>query len=148
MKNIKYMSLMMALLCVLSLGFSSCGDDDDEPAAPTVALDEANIEGDEICVKADVKAEGRTAAILIEIRDASNGEVKVSKPVTDSKYIGVLNIDGFHVHVDIAGTGVVEGDKLKLTVTDANGRSTTDVKTITQEEDDDEHEHEHEHEHE
>lgn len=148
MKNIKYMSLMMALLCVLSLGFSSCGDDDDEPAAPTVALDEVNIEGDEICVKADVKAEGRTAAILIEVRDASNGQVKVSKPVTDSKYIGVLNIDGFHVHVDIAGTGVVEGDKLKLTVTDANGRSTTDEKTLTEEEDGDEHEHEHEHEHE
>ena len=45
MKNLKYMSLMMAFACVLSLGFTSCGDNDDDSApAPTIVMDEANIE--------------------------------------------------------------------------------------------------------
>jgi hypothetical protein len=56
--------------------------------------------------------------------------------VTDSKYIGVLNIDGFHVHVDINGKNVEEGDLLKMTVTDAEGQSVTAQKDITAEEED------------
>ena len=139
MKNLKYMSLMMAFACVLSLGFTSCGDDNDDSApAPTIVMDEANIEDGEICVKADVNAPGRTAAIKITVTDAQGNNVKVTKNVTDAKYIGVLNIDRFHVHVDIDNKGVVVGDLLKLTVTDANGKSTTAQKSITEEEDDDE----------
>ena len=138
MKNLKYMSLMMALVCVITLGFVSCStDDDDCPPAPTIVMDEANLEDGEICVKADVTAPGRTAAIQITITDAAGNTTKVTKNVTDSKYIGVLNIDGFHVHVDIAGKGVVVGDLLKLTVTDNNGKQTTAQKSITEEEDED-----------
>ena len=130
---------MLALLCVVSLGFTSCGDDDDDDdtPAPTIVMDEANIEDGEICVKADVTAPGRTASIQIVITDASGNTTKATKNVTDSKYIGVLNIDGFHVHVDIADKGVVVGDLLKLTVTDGNGKSTTAQKDITEEEDED-----------
>ena len=139
MKNLKYMSLMMAFACVLSLGFTSCGDDDDDSApAPTIVMDEANMEDGEICVKADILAPGRTSAILISITDASGNNVKVTKDVTDAKYIGVLNIDGFHVHVDIDGKGVAVGDLLNLKVTDANGKYSIGVKSITEEEDDDE----------
>ncbi|MBO7108956.1 MAG: hypothetical protein J6V97_02580 [Prevotella sp.] len=138
MKNLKYMSLMMALACVITLGFTSCGDDEeDDIAAPTIEMDEANIEDDFICVKADVYAPGRTAAIQIIVTDAAGTTTKVTKDVTDSKYIGVLNIEGFHVHVDIDGKGVVEGDLLKLKVTDGNGKSTTAKKSITAEEDED-----------
>ena len=140
MKNFKYMSLMMAFACVLSLGFSTCGSDDDDDnsaPAPTIVMDEANIEGEEICVKADVNAPGRTAAVKITVTDAQGNNVKVTKNVSDAKYIGVLNIDGFHVHVNIANKGVVVGDLLKLTVIDANGKSTTAQKSITEEEDDD-----------
>ena len=57
--------------------------------------------------------------------------------VTDSKYIGVLNIDGFHVHVDIADKNVEEGDILEMSVTDGQGLTTTSKKSITEEEDDD-----------
>ena len=129
---------MLALLCVVSLGFTSCdNDDDDDTPAPTIVMDEANIEDGEICVKADVTAPGRTASIQIVITDASGNTTKATKNVTDSKYIGVLNIDGFHVHVDIADKGVVVGDLLKLTVTDGNGKSTTAQKDITEEEDED-----------
>ena len=141
MKNLKYMSLMLALLCVVSFGFISCGsdddDDDDTTPAPTIVMGEANIEDGEICVKADVNAPGRTKAIQIVVTDASGKTIKATKNVTDSKYIGVLNIDGFHVHVDIADKGVVAGDLLQLTVTDGNSKSTTAQKSITEEEDED-----------
>lgn len=144
MKNLKNMSLLLALVSVMTIGFTSCGsDDDDSTPAPTIKLEEANIEGDELCVEADIVAQGRTASILINICDATGKDIKVSQPVTSSKYIGVLNIEGFHVHVDIAGKNVAVGDLLKLTVTDANGRSTTAQKAITEEEDEDE-EHDHE----
>ena len=136
MKNLRYMSLLLALACVFTLGFTSCSNDDDDTPAPTVLMDEANIEDGYICVKADVNAPGRTAAILITVTDATGKTTKVTQPVTDAKYIGVLNIDGFHVHVDIDGKGVVEGDQLKLKVTDANGKSTTAQKSITEEEED------------
>ncbi len=129
----------MALVSVISFGFTSCSNDDkDNTPAPTIVMDEANIEDDIICVKADVTAPGRTAAIQITVTDAAGTTTKVTKDVTDAKYIGVLNIDGFHVHVNIDGKGVAVGDVLRLKVTDANGKSSVAQKSITQEEDDDE----------
>jgi len=136
MKNLKYRSLMMALICTLSLGFTACNDDDDEINAPAITIEEANIEGDELCVEADIIAEGKTAAITINITDKTGKTNKATKVVTDTKYIGVLNISGFHVHVDIADKNVIVGDLLHLSVTDANGKQTTAKKSITQEEED------------
>ena len=137
MKKIINMSLMMALITVFTLSFTACSnDDDDKQPAPQITLNEANIEGDILCVQADVIAKGRTATILLTIA-GKDGAVKVTQPVTDSKYIGVLNIDGFHVHVDIAGKNVEEGDLLKMSVTDAEGQTVTAQKGITAEEDDD-----------
>lgn len=138
MKKIINMSLMMALITVFTLSFTACSnDDDDKQPAPQITLNKANIEGDILCVQADVVAKGRTATILLTIV-GKDGAAKVAYPVTDSKYIGVLNIDGFHVHVDIAGKNVEEGDVLQMTVTDAEGQTVTAQKGITAEEDDDE----------
>ena len=138
MKKIINMSLMMALITVFTLSSIACGnDDDDKQPAPQVTLHEANIEGGILCVQADVVARGRTAAILLTVA-GTNGSVKVTYPVTDSKYIGVLNIDGFHVHVDIDGKNVEEGDVLKMSVTDGQGQTTTAQKDITAEEEDEE----------
>ena len=138
MKKIINMSLMMALITVFTLSFTACSnDDDDKQPAPQITLNEANIEGDILCVQADVVAKGRTATILLTIV-GKDGAAKVAYPVTDSKYIGVLNIDRFHVHVDIAGKNVEEGDVLQMTVTDAEGQTVTVQKGITAEEDDDE----------
>ncbi|MBQ7451323.1 MAG: hypothetical protein IJV60_02075 [Prevotella sp.] len=144
MKNFKYMSLMVALLSVLTLSFTSCSSDDDDEivSAPEVTLTEANLEGDEICVQADIKAQGRTASVIIEVFKASDGSLITALPVTDSKFINVLEIPGFHKHVHLDGLTVAEGDVLKLTVTDMNGKSTTVQKNITAEEDEDEHDHE------
>ena len=137
MKKYIYMSLMMALLCVLSLSFTACDDDDDDKLpAPEITINEANIEDDVLCVQADVVAKGRTASILLTIT-GQNGAVKATQAITDSKYIGVLNIDGFHVHVDIADKNVEEGDILEMSVTDGHGLTTTSKKSITEEEDDD-----------
>ena len=133
MKKIINMSLMMALITVSTLSFTACSnDDDDKQPAPQITLNEANIEGDILCVQADVVAKGRTATILLTIV-GKDGAAKVAYPVTDSKYIGVLNIDGFHVHVDIAGKNVEEGDVLQMTVTDAEGQTVTAQKGITAE---------------
>ena len=138
MKNFKYMSLMVALLGVLTLSFTSCGDDDDIASAPVINLYEANLEheGSEICVQADIKAQGRTASVIIEVFKASDGSLITALPVTDSKFINVLEIPGFHKHVHLDGLTVTEGDVLKLTVTDMNGKSTTVQKNITEEEGD------------
>lgn len=138
MKNFKYMSLMVALLSVLTLSFTSCGDDDDDVAAPSITLGEANIEGDEICVKAEINAPGRIVSIIIEVTEANDGKTKAAVPVFDDKYLNVLNIAGFHKHIEIEGLGIVEGDILKLSVCDANGKVTTAKKTITAEDDGDE----------
>lgn len=135
MKNLKFMSLMMALVSIVSFGFTSCSNDENDALpAPVIEINEANIEEDIICVQGNVAAPGRTAAIQITVTDAAGTITKVVKDVTDAKYIGVLNIDGFHVHVDIDGKGVTEGDILRLKVTDANGKSSIAQKSITQEE--------------
>ncbi len=135
MKNLKFMSLMLALVSIVSFGFTSCSNDENDALpAPVIEINEANIEEDIICVQGNVAAPGRTAAIQITVTDAAGTTTKVVKDVTDAKYIGVLNIDGFHVHVDIDGKGVAEGDILRLKVTDANGKSSIAQKSITQEE--------------
>ena len=138
MNNLKHMCLLMALVSVMTVGFTSCSSDDkDDTPAPIVKLEEANIEGDELCVEANIVAQGRVSSVVINVCNPSGSNVKVAYPVMGNKYIGVLNIEDFHVHVDIAEKNVSMGDLLTLTVTDANGRSTTAKKSITEEEDQD-----------
>jgi len=137
MKNfLNNIFLLKAALFVLTMAITACGSDDDLPA-PRIELKEANIEGDELCVEADIVAQGRTAAINIVICDVKGQTTKVAYPVTASSYIGVLNINDFHVHVPIASKNVVVGDLLQLTVIDAQGLTTTAQKSITEEDDDD-----------
>ena len=78
MKNLKYMSLMLALITMFTMSFTACSDDDDDKLpAPVITIDEANIEGDILCVQADVEAQGRTAAILLTVT-GKDGRTKVS----------------------------------------------------------------------
>lgn len=130
------MSMMMALMTIVTLSFNACGsdDDDDKQPVPQITLHEANIEGNILCIQADVTAPGRVSSILLTVND-KNGVNKLVSGVTDSKYIGVLNIDGFHVHLDIEGKNIEEGDVFKMTVVDAESQSTTAEKVITAEED-------------
>ena len=140
MKNFKYMSLMVALLSVLTLSFTSCGDDDDDVANATVInLYEANIEheGSDICIQADIKCPGKIAAIIAEVYSADGKTLKLAQPFTG--YEGALEVPGFHKHildVDTYDLAIVEGDLLKFTVVDQNGNSTTVQKNLTEEEGD------------
>ncbi|MBE6340693.1 MAG: DUF4625 domain-containing protein [Marinilabiliaceae bacterium] len=138
----KYINnIAIIILSFVALSFSSCDKDDNEQeAAPTVTIEEANIEGDYLCTEAEIDAPGRVASITVSIVSASDdSNVKLTKTFTDSKYVGVLNIPEFHEHI----TGidnVVVGDILRLTVTDNNGNSTTAQKNITEEEEEEEEE--------
>lgn len=40
MKNLKFLSLTLALICSMALGFTACGDDDDRDMTPPVISDE------------------------------------------------------------------------------------------------------------
>lgn len=141
MKNIKYMSLMVALLSVLTLSFTSCSSDDDDVAsAPVINLYEANLEdeGSEICIQADIKCPGKIAAIIAEVYSADGQTLKLMQPFTGNE--GALEVPGFHKHiydVDTYDPAIVEGDLLKFTVVDMNGRSTTVQKNLTEEDDED-----------
>ena len=139
MKNFKYMSLMVALLSVLTLSFTSCGSDDDIASAPVINLYEANLEheGSEICVQADIKCPGKIAAIIAEVYSADGKTLKLAQPFTG--FEGALEVPGFHKHildVDTYDPAIVEGDLLKFTVVDQNGNSTTVQKNLTEEDDD------------
>ena len=139
MKNFKYMSLMVALLSVLTLSFTSCGDDDDVDSAPVINLYEANIEheGSDICIQADIKCPGKIAAIIAEVYSADGKTLKLAQPFTG--FEGALEVPGFHKHildVDTYDPAIVEGDLLKFTVVDQNGNSTTVQKNLTEEDDD------------
>lgn len=143
MKNFKYMSLMVALLSMLTLSFTSCGDDDDDEitniASSTIALHEVNIEGSQICVKADIACPNKVEYIRIEIYSADGQTRKFTQDFYSSKYTGALNIPEFHEHlldIDTYDPAIVEGDLLKFTVVDQNGNSTTVQKNITEEEGD------------
>jgi hypothetical protein len=136
MKNFKYMSLMVALLSVLTLSFTSCGDDDDDTV---INLYEANIEheGSEICIQADIKCPGKIAAIIAKVYSADGKTLKLAQPFTG--FEGVLEVSGFHKHildVDTYDQAIVEGDLLKFTVVDQNGNSTTVQKNLAEEDDD------------
>lgn len=143
MKNIKYLSLMMALLSVLTLSFTSCGDDDDEItniASSTITLHEVNIEGSKICVKADIVCPSKVEYIRIEIYSADGQTRKFTQDFYSSIYTGALNIPEFHEHlldIDTYDPAIVEGDLLKFTVVDMNGRTTTVQKNLTEENDED-----------
>ncbi len=133
---------MVALLSVLTLSFTSCGDDDDEItniASSTIALHEVNIEGSQICVKADIACPNKVEYIRIEIYSADGQTRKFTQDFYSSKYTGALNIPEFHEHlldIDTYDPAIVEGDLLEFTVVDQNGNSTTVQKNLTEEDDD------------
>ncbi|MCR5049820.1 MAG: hypothetical protein K6A36_01915 [Paludibacteraceae bacterium] len=131
MKKSIFLNLMMVLAITL---FNSCNND--VKNKPAVAIHEANIEGSYICVEADIEAQNKTRSIRIEVKGATDGQVKVAKEYTDTKYVGKLSVPEFHEHIDIDDSGVKEGDLLSMTGTDHAGLQTTESKPLTEEEED------------
>ncbi len=157
MKNLKYMSLMLALVSVITLGFTSCSSDDDDslPAKPTVRLTEVGHEnsrhahpGHDLHLEANVVAEGLIKRIDIEIHQEGSGSFKIEQSFTEGKYIGVRNVE-FHEHIDIPTDAPLGEYHMHFTVTDQHGQQTvaeSHVELIEDDGDEEDEEHEHHHE--
>ncbi len=155
MKNIKFMSLLMAFLCASTMFLTSCGDDDDDlPAKPSITLTEVGHDnakhchpGHDLHLEADVVAEGLIQRIDVEIHEENGGSFKIEKSYTDGKYIGIRNTE-FHEHIDIPAEAPLGEYHLHFTVTDKNGQQTTvesELNIVEDDGDDDEDEHDHNH---
>ena len=125
---------IFSLTMVLVLSLVSCNDVKNKPV---VNINEANIEGTYICIEADINCPNKTQSIRVEVCDAENGQIKLAKDFTNSKYIGKLNIPEFHEHIDVNDSKVKENDQLRLTVTDQENLQTVATKALTEEEDED-----------
>ncbi|MBP5743274.1 MAG: hypothetical protein J6W49_07555 [Paludibacteraceae bacterium] len=137
-------NIKSALIVILSVLFTSvmtaCGDDDDKTSAPVVVLTEANYESaeNEVCVQANISAEGLIASLGAVVLDKDGRQVGES--YSDSKtYAGVKATDGVHFHIHnvvIADVATVADYKLRLTVTDKRGQQTTVEQALGLEEED------------
>lgn len=152
MKKMKYMSLLMALVSVMTIGFTSCSsDDDDTPAKPVVNLTEvghANAKhahpGHDLHLEAKVVAEGIIKRIDIEIHQEGGGSFKIEQSFTQGKYIGVRNVE-FHEHIDIPAETPLGKYHMHFTVTDQRGQQTTAESHLEVIKDDGNENHEHQH---
>jgi len=131
MKNIKLLSLMMALFAISSFCLTACSDDDENPAKPVITLTEVGHDnsgkahpGTDLHLEAEVVAEGLIKRIDIEIHQEDGGSFKIEQAYTEGKYVGVRNIT-FHEHIDIPANAPTGEYHLHFTVTDAEGQQTT-----------------------
>ncbi len=90
MKNMKYLSLTMAVFCSLSLGFASCSDDDEDEAGRDMTYPEISSEG--------------IVASPVDCEVYRRGQVIAFNYVfTDNQELGAYNIeihDNFDHHTD------------------------------------------------
>ncbi len=133
MKKIINMSLMMALITMVTLSFTSCGNDDDDvlPAKPSITLTEVGHDngkhahpGHDLHLEADMLAEGLIKRIDIEIHQEGGANKIVEQSYTTGKYIGVRNAE-FHEHIDIPADAPLGEYHIHFTVTDKHGQQTT-----------------------
>jgi hypothetical protein len=155
MKNLKYMSLMLALVSVITMGFTSCSsdDDDDLPAKPAIRLTEVGHDnskhthpGHDLHLEANVVAEGLIKRIDVEIHQEGGGSFKINQSFTEGKYIGVRNVE-FHEHIDIPADAPLGEYHMHFTVTDQRGQQTvaeSHLEVIEDNDEEEEHEHHHE----
>ena len=94
MKNMKYLSLMMAVFCSLSLGFTSCSDDDEDEAGRDMTYPEISSEG--------------IVASPVDCEVYRRGQVIAFNYVfTDNQELGAYNLeihDNFDHHTDGTST--------------------------------------------
>ena len=155
MKKYMSLSLMTALVCMISLCFTACSDDDEKlPAKPTITLTEVGHDnskhahpGHDLHLEADVLAEGLVQRIDVEIHQEGGGSFEIEKSYTSGKYIGVRNIE-FHEHIDIPAEAPLGEYHLHFTVTDQKGQQTvaeSHLEIVEDDGDDEDEEHEHHH---
>lgn len=140
MKN----NIKSAFIAIISISFSlvmtACNDDDDKTAAPVVTLTEANYEAaeNEVCVQANISADGLIASVDAVVLDKDGNQVGDSYSDSET-YAGVKATEGVHFHIHsvvIADVATVADYKLRLTVTDKRGQQTTVEQALGLEEED------------
>ena len=157
MKNIKYMSLLLALVSVFTLGFTSCDDDDDDKVAkPVITLTEVGHDnsrhahpGHDLHLEADIVAQGLIQRIDVEIHQEASHGFEIEKSYTDSKYVGLKNAE-FHEHIDIPADAPLGEYHLHFIVVDKAGQQTTaecHIELVEDDGDDDDDDDDHHHEH-
>lgn len=155
MKNLKYMSLVWALVSSICLCFTSCDKEENESipvARPVVTLTEVGHDNSKIAhpghdmhLEASLLAEGVIQRIDVEIHSVAGGEDLLEIAYTDGKYIGIRNAE-FHEHLEIPADASLGIYHLHFTVTDAQGQQTMtecEIELAEEDGDDDEHEHHH-----
>ncbi|MDR0560070.1 MAG: DUF4625 domain-containing protein [Prevotellaceae bacterium] len=123
----------MFLVGLSMLALTSC-QKDDKSAKPTVKITETGSHdapdgkvaaGEDLHLEAEIIAEGLIAEIVVEIRQQEGGSFVIEKKFgADSKYSGLKNAD-FHEHIDIPAETPLGRYRLRLTVIDREGQSTT-----------------------
>lgn len=144
MKNIRFQ--LFTTLLVLILVASSCKKE--MPDKPIVTLTEVGHDncrqahpGHDLHLEADVRADGITQRIDIEIHQENGGHFEIRQAFADSKYAGLRNLT-FHEHIDIPADAPTGEYHLHFTVTDQHGQQTTAACDIEMTNDnEDEHEH-------
>lgn len=123
-------------ICVMSLSFFSCSDDDNEVAAPSIGSIEIGVGnsrtgyvGANLHVQTEVLAPGLIDNIrmVIHQEDESVSATKSAAWVLDEVFTGVYaNVKNatFHEHVDIPATALTGTYHLHLYVTDKQGNQT------------------------
>ena len=157
MKNLKYMSLVWALVSSICLCFTSCDKEEDESisvAKPVITLTEVGHDNSKIAhpghdmhLEASLLAEGIIQRIDVEIHSVAGGEDLLEIAYTDGKYIGVRNAE-FHEHLEIPADASLGKYHLHFTVTDGQGQQTMtecEIELVEEDGEDDEDEHEHHH---
>lgn len=130
MKTLKYLAIM-AIACVITFSFNSCGDDEPAVAFPEINLTEVGHDnskhahpGHDMHLEAEIVAQGVINGIHVEIEQVG-GSYKIKKDyLKDSPYLGVKNCE-FHEHIDIPAAAPLGDYKLYFTVVDKLGQQTT-----------------------
>ena len=119
--------------------FSSCEEDDNVKAKPTIGELELGIGnshiayiGADLHIETEIVAEGLISEIVVEVHaeDGSDNEIEVIYDYSDQTLKNTI----FHKHVDIPSEFSVGEYHFHLTVTDKLGNSTTVEDDITLEE--------------
>lgn len=126
--NTKIKFLSMLFMAITVILFSSCNDDDDEIAKPTITMEELGHEnslqaeqGGDLHIEAEVVAEGKINTINVEIHQ--EGGANLIADTTYTEFAGLKNCT-FHKHLEIPETAVIGTYHFHFTVVDLEGNST------------------------
>lgn len=147
----------MLLLSANVLFFSSCNDEDEQPAAPVVNITELGsghsndgigYAGSDIHINADIIAEGLIESITVEVHQ-ENGNFEFSEVYTDDKGLKSTTL---HKHLDIPAEAPEGEYHLHLVVKDQHGQtgmaeSELIIKPASENDDDDHDDHDDDHGH-